>query len=196
MGHNKITFANLCKFNCLGTFIFLCLILASNFIDSAHATTQGKLGKQSVGTVEISITVNKTFKATSPSELILKNTATTKNADKLFCVSHQGFSQSKNVPYDLIVDEIMLANQKHALAEKQALPFDIYLENKSSTIDKQILTPGMSISMISKSSISGNVENNCVNNDMHFSLGPKPSIDTSTIKPNTVGLLLLVVSPN
>ena len=174
--------------NSLSQFLVLAAVVI--FASTAEATDQGKLGKSSSASVDISVTVNQTFNSVSPNELLL-NKSLKKNAAEPFCVAHHGYNQNANVPYELVVDDLKNANGQQS---KHAMPFNVYLENKNIHNSKQQLTQGVSISTQSNLRINKNLQSACANSGLQLSIEENKNVQNAFDR-NSVGIMVLLVSP-
>ncbi|MEM7401357.1 MAG: hypothetical protein AAF304_05345, partial [Pseudomonadota bacterium] len=170
--------------------LLIVLVSAAIFTSVAEAADQGKLGKSSSASVEISVTVNQTLRSVSPDELILSNNLTTKSTEP-FCVTHHGYNKHANVPYDLIVDNIKTANNQ---SDNQVMPFNVYLVDQKKRNSKQHLTRGVSISTQSNLSISKNTQSACANSGLQLTI-EENDLEDNTSDTNSVGIMVLLLSP-
>lgn len=191
MGQNDTTVTSVIRDKCVRVLLVICVILFSISSVNVFAATKGELSSRSSASTEISVTVPQTFNAVSPSELLLN-----KADSETFCVGHHGFSQNANVPYSLIVDDIITSDQTQQSHEKQTLAYDIYLQEKNSATDKQQLTPGMTIDMQSSKNIGKQLANECENTGLNLTLAENHSKKSGADGNNNLGLLVLLVSPN
>ncbi|MDH3608598.1 MAG: hypothetical protein OEQ24_05055 [Gammaproteobacteria bacterium] len=167
------------------------LILLGNVV---HAASQGKLGTQSIASVEILVTVNQSLSAISPNELLLNNfNQTNLTVNKPFCIAHNGFDKNASVPYELIVDRLVSINEN-----QHSLPFNIFLEDKDKNTNKSkhLLKNGITIAKQSNLSSSKELLNECVSTGAQLSIEKNNSAKKAASVPKTAGLLILLISPN
>ena len=174
-------------------YLFGCvlLILLGNVV---HAASQGKLGTQSIASVEILVTVNQSLSAISPNELLLNNfNQTNLTVNKPFCIAHNGFDKNASVPYELIVDRLVSINEN-----QHSLPFNIFLEDKDKNTNKSkhLLKNGITIAKQSNLSSSKELLNECVSTGAQLSIEKNNSAKKAASVPKTAGLLILLISPN
>lgn len=164
------------------------------FTNPTEAATDGKLNSHSSGSIDISITVNQTLQTISPSEFIVEDKSFTnkQNSIKPFCVAHHGFGHETSVPYQLIVDEIKLANKDQ---NNHFLPFDIILEDKYYQRSKQRLVRGMTIAKQSKLKISDDLSEECATNGLSLSIEKNAKSNKTLSQASATALLFLLVSP-
>ena len=177
----------------LAKYLFVCvlLILLGNVV---HAASQGKLGTQSIASVEILVTVNQSLSAISPNELLLNNfNQTNLTVNKPFCIAHNGFDKNASVPYELIVDRLVSINEN-----QHSLPFNIFLEDKDKNTNKSkhLLKNGITIAKQSNLSSSKELLNECVSTGAQLSIEKNNSAKKAASVPKTAGLLILLISPN
>ncbi len=185
MQHDSINITRTVKYKCLSKHILYC-IMAVLAYNPVYAASQGKLGIQSTATTEISVTVHQSLNAISPNEILLgKKIENSLTASKPFCIANNGYKKNVNVPYELIVDRIESSN-----TGIDRLPFSIFLEDKYT---KKRLTKGTKIVKRSNLKTNRNIYNDCMDTGAKLSIKSNHSKDT--LKPNTAGLLLLLVSP-
>lgn len=165
---------------------FFLLLITSVAFSCASAATQGKLGKSSTASIGISVHVNQSLIAVSPDELLLHQTTSEK---KQFCVRHFGYKLNSTVPYELKVDEISTAHNKNP-----TLPLKVFLEYNQSIEQKQLLTQGKTFYNQSEYSINGSV--NCQDKGMNLSLEIANQNANIEKQGDTVGVMILLVSPN
>ena len=168
-------------------FFFLITFLNCLICNNVYAASQGKLGIQSSGSIEISVTIHQSLNAISPNEVLLhdniKNNLTT---SKPFCITNHGYDKNASVPYNLIVDRLESYN-----TDTNNLPFNIFLEDKE---NKTLLTSGTKLSEQSVLYNNEDMLSNCMATGTKLSIEKKPTVK-NTLQPNTTGLLLLLVSP-
>ncbi len=179
----------------LAKYLFGCvlLILLGNVV---HAASQGKLGTQSIASVEILVTVNQSLSAISPNELLLNNSNQTNlTVNKPFCIAHNGFDKNASIPYELIVDRLVSINEN-----QHSLPFNIFLEDKdkdkNTNKSKHLLKNGITIAKQSNLSSSKELLNECVSTGAQLSIEKNNSAKKAASVPKTAGLLILLISPN
>ena len=101
------------KNNAIHKFIFITFILVSNSIYcTINAASQGKLGNRSTASINISVHINQTLTTIYPEQLLLSSsTSSVTNTSQAFCVINQGFGENASVPYELIIDNLILQNK-------------------------------------------------------------------------------------
>lgn len=191
MRQNKTKVTNVIRYSCHRALLVVSIILSCTLSFNLQAASKGKLGSTSSASTQISITVPQTFNTISPSELLLHETN-----NETFCVGHYGFSQGAHVPYSLVVDDIMVSGQAQSSNKNHALSYNIYLQDKKTTKDKKQLMPGMTIDMQSTANIGKRLVDECATAGLNLSLAENHSNKTISDKDNTLGLLILLVSPN
>ena len=175
----------------LAKYLFVCmlLILLGNVVNAA---SQGKFGTQSTASVEISVTVNQSLSTVSPNELLLNNSNQTNlTVNKPFCIAHNGFDKNASIPYELIVDQLVSANEN-----QHSLPFNIFLEDKNANKSKHLLKNGTTIAKQSSLSSSKELLNECISTGAQLSIEKNYSAKKAASVPDTAGVLILLVSPN
>ena len=191
--HHSSKHLKLKKLYYLAKYLFGCvlLILLGNVV---HAASQGKLGTQSITSVEILVTVNQSLSAISPNELLLNNSNQTNlTVNKPFCIAHNGFDKNASVPYELIVDRLVSINEN-----QHSLPFNIFLEDidKNTNKSKHMLKNGTKIAKQSNLNSSKELLNECVSTGAQLSIEKNNSAKKAASVPDTAGVLILLVSPN
>ncbi len=173
--------------------IFLLLVLTSAVVlaSVAQAADQGKLGKQSRASVEISVIVNQTLSSVSPNELLLNKNLTSTYSEP-FCVAHHGLNQNAKVPYELIVDHFKAINNR---GNKQVMPFNVYLEDKNILNSKQQLIQGVSISTQSNFRINKNMQSACANSGLQLTI-EENDLGQNTPNTSSPGIMILLISPS
>ena len=168
--------------------LFFTIVLL--FVSIAEATDQGRLGKTSSASVDISVTVNQTLNSVSPNELLLSNKLTT-NSTEPFCVTHQGYNQNARVPYELIVDSFKNANNQ---INKHAMPFNVYFKNENIQNSKQQLTQGLSISTQSDIKLTENIKITCADSGLQLFI-EQNNLEQNSSNENSIGIMVLLISP-
>lgn len=157
----------------------------SSFI---YASNEGKLGFSSSASTIISITVPRKLNTISHKELILG-----KDNTSPFCITHSGADDNK-MGVNLIIDELTIAETIHASDQtKQSLPFNIYLQDKNSTIPRKDLASGKSIYMKTISSRNSAEKSLCEESGTELVLSEIPSNGMASDKH--LGLLVVLISP-
>lgn len=189
--YHSTTQIRLNKFKHLSKYFLTC-VLAVQLCNVANAASQGKLGTQSTASVEISVTVNQSLSTVSPNELLLNTSSQAGlTTNKPFCIAHNGFNKNASVPYELIVDSLVAPNEK-----SHTLPFNIYLEDKNTDKNKQLLTEGTTITKQSRLSRGEQLVNECASTDAQLSIEKNYSAENTPSASETAGLLILLVRPN
>ena len=171
-------------------FIFITFILVSNSIYcTSNAASQGKLGNRSTASINISVHINQTLTTIYPEQLLLSSsTSSVTNTSQAICVINQGFGENASVPYELIIENLILQN----IGENPA--YYVYIKENGS--NKESLSQGVSITNQSILTFADMLDNKCNDMDMSIAIeSSNPSADPNSIS-DTPGLLLLLVSPN
>ncbi len=180
--------------------LILTLFISLNcVICIGHAASQGKLGKQSSASIDISVQINQTLTTVHPEELILNQTTLSNNRTfKPFCVAHHGYSQNASVPYELKVDDLKIPQQNLNTSQNKIItsPYNIYIEDKNSFNNRLRLSAGMSLFKQSVLSLSDQITKECENSGVHLAIELTDSLKSINQKPISPGLLILLVSPN
>ncbi len=188
MNHSAVQ-SNLSRYYYLHTYLFASLLLSLLF-NVTNAASQGTLGKSSSASVEISITVNQSLRAVSPTELMLNSTNASKPTSKPFCIAHHGFKNNSSVPYELVVDNLVSGNKD----QQNPLPYKIYLEDKDE--NKQLLNNGTKVARQSTLNLSEEVVEQCSENGLRISIEEYNNTKNDVFSRTTAGLMILLVSPN
>ena len=174
--------------------IVFCFLSVENKL---YAASQGKLGLHSSASVDISVTVNQTLKTIAPTELfITSGRADSQDSSKPFCVKHLGNRQSAGLPYNLIVDDIKQFDKNGVTDPASTKAFNLLLLNKHLSTNKIKLTPGMTFSSQSKSSLNQDLVNKCSNSSLEIAVEKNGNTQNLKNVNYASGLLLLLVSPN
>ena len=189
--YHSATQIRLNKFKLLSKY-FLACVLAVPLCNAANAASQGKLGTQSTASVEISVTVNQSLSTMSPNELLLNTSNQARlTTTKPFCIAHNGSNKNASVPYELIVDSLVAPNKN-----PHTLPFNIYLEDKNTNKNKQLLTEGTTITKQSRLSRDEQLVNKCASTGTQLSIEKNYSAENTSPASETAGLLILLIRPN
>ncbi len=170
--------------------LFLLLSLLVFTSNAVLAASQGKRGKSSTASVDISVYVSQTLNTVSPSELLLDQSKILEPVNsKLFCITHHGFDQNAGVPYELKVDKIS------STLSNDSFPYKIFLEDQSSLNPKLHLAAGMTLPKQSNISTNKNLNEKCKNSGLSLSIEMNEA--HQSMSPNQIppGLMILMVGP-
>ena len=169
---------------------FVLIILFVCTSGTGFAASQGKIGKSSSGSVDISVTVNQTLSTLSPNELLLNpsNNFETKSS-KPFCIAHHGFHQNAMIPYELKVDKLLSTNSNDTLAYK------VFLEDEGALNSKLHLETGTAVPKQSKLSSNQDLQKKCAETGQLLSIEMNEKHSNNHTNPPSPGLLILMVAP-
>lgn len=172
---------------------FTCFVLLTLFVCTSgisFAASQGKIGKSSSASVNISVTVNQTFNTLSPNELLLNpsNNFGTKSS-KPFCIAHHGFHQNAAIPYELKVDNLLSTNSSDAFAYK------VFLEDENALNNKLHLEAGTAVPKQSKLKINQDLQKICAESGQSLSIEMNEKDSNNYTHQPSPGLLILMVAP-
>ena len=180
-------------------FIFIAfLIFISTTLSTTNAATQGKLGKQSSASIEISVHVSQTLSTFSPNELLVNRTKSDETNFRPFCVLHHGYVLDSSVPYELKVEELTVPNKTNGTSQNNVgtLPYRVFLEEQNSQIKRQYLLPGASFNKQSKLIQSREGKQECINSGARLAIETvsrgNQDFDKEAISP---GVLIMLISP-
>lgn len=181
------------KTNYLFIRVLLLVAFTISATNSSYAASQGKLGKQSSASVQISVHVNQSLSTTGPEEILLNQ-----NKTNPLCIMHNGYEQNASVPYELKVSEIKMLTNSHMNDEattSSTPTLDIYLEDQKSNKQKYQLSPGLSL--FNQTRLNRNQYQDCQKNGMQLSVEIASDFMHAANQQNySAGLLILLVSPD
>ena len=178
------TYLNL-TFNC---FVLLTLFVCTSGV--SFAASQGKIGKLSSASVDISVTVNQTLNTQSPNELLLNpyNNFETKSS-KPFCIAHHGFHPNATIPYEIKVDNLLSTNSSDDFAYK------VFLEDENVLNNKLHLETGTAVPKQSKLRINQDLQQKCAESGQSLSIELSEKYSNNYTNQPSPGLLILMVAP-
>ncbi len=173
--------------------IFKFILLLSLFVFTSNAVlaaSQGKRGKSSSASVDISVYVSQTLSTESPNELLLDQSKILEPVNsKPFCIAHHGFDQNAGVPYELKVDKLS------STLPNNSFPYKIYLEDQSLRSSKLHLAAGMTLPKQSNISSNQNLRENCKNSGLSLSIEMDETRQNGASDQIPPGLMILMVGP-